>query len=105
MHTFQVNSHINENGILSVKLPKEWAEKDVNVLLVLEFLNQLKESTPKENSLASTIDLPSQITTNNSQQENELTDAEIEQACGILTAPHSVTLAQMDEAIKDLAKM
>jgi hypothetical protein len=69
MHTFQVNLHINENGVLSVKLPKEWAEKDVNVVLVLEFLNQLKESAPKE--------------------EHELTDAEIEQACGILTAPHS----------------
>jgi len=26
--------NINENGILSVKLPKEWAEKDVNVVLV-----------------------------------------------------------------------
>ena len=36
MQTFQVNSHINENGILSVKLPKEWAEKDVNVVLDLE---------------------------------------------------------------------
>ncbi|MDP3009585.1 MAG: DUF2281 domain-containing protein [Methylococcales bacterium] len=32
--------------------------------------------------------------------ENELTDADIEQACGILSAPHGVTLAQMDEAIK-----
>lgn len=31
MQTFQINSHINENGILSVKLPKELAEKDVNV--------------------------------------------------------------------------
>ena len=80
MHTFQVNSHINENGVLSIKLPKEWAKKDVNVVLVLEFLNQLKESAPKE--------------------EHELTDTEIEQACGILTAPHNVTLAQMDEAIK-----
>jgi hypothetical protein len=39
MQTFQANWHINENGILSVKLPKEWAEKDVNVVLVLEFLN------------------------------------------------------------------
>jgi hypothetical protein len=41
MQTFQISSHINENGILSVKLPKEWAEKDVNVVLVLKFLNQL----------------------------------------------------------------
>jgi len=30
MHTFKTLSHINENGILSVKLPKEWAEKDVS---------------------------------------------------------------------------
>ncbi len=30
----------------------------------------------------------------------ELTDADIEQACGILTAPHGVTLEQMDAAIK-----
>ena len=33
MHAFQINSQINENGILSVKLPKEWAEKDANVVL------------------------------------------------------------------------
>jgi hypothetical protein len=32
--------NINENGILPVKFPKEWAEKDVNVVLVLGFLNQ-----------------------------------------------------------------
>ncbi|MFZ2170498.1 MAG: hypothetical protein WAW61_12780 [Methylococcaceae bacterium] len=57
MHTFQINSHINENGILSVKLPKEWAEKDVNVVLVLKFLNQLQESKPKKESLAAAFDL------------------------------------------------
>ena len=56
MHTFQINSHINENGILSVKLPKEWAEKDVNVVLVLEFLNQLQESNPKKESLAAAFE-------------------------------------------------
>ena len=33
MHTFQIYSQINEDGILSVKLLKEWAEKDVNVVL------------------------------------------------------------------------
>jgi hypothetical protein len=27
MRTFKTHSHINENDILSVKLPKEWAEK------------------------------------------------------------------------------
>ena len=57
MHTFQVNSHINENGILSVKLPKKWAEKDVNVVLVLEFLNQLQEANPKKESLDAAFDL------------------------------------------------
>lgn len=30
MHTFQLNFHNNENSILSVKLPKKWAEKDVS---------------------------------------------------------------------------
>jgi hypothetical protein len=33
-------------------------------------------------------------------QPTKLTDAEIEQACGILTAPHGVSLEQMDEVIK-----
>ena len=47
MQMFQVNSHINENGVLSVNLPKKWTEKDVNVVLILEFLNKLKESKPK----------------------------------------------------------
>jgi hypothetical protein len=30
MHTFQLDSHIRESSILSVKLSKEWAEKDVS---------------------------------------------------------------------------
>ena len=34
------------------------------------------------------------------QNKNELTDEEIEQVCGILQAPHGITLEQMDEAIK-----
>jgi len=34
------------------------------------------------------------------QQNNQLTDEEIEQACGILQAPHGITLEQMDEAIR-----
>jgi hypothetical protein len=61
MHTFQINSHINKNGILSVKLPKEWAEKNVNVLLVLESLNQLKESTQEKESLSIAFDLLTQM--------------------------------------------
>ncbi|ALG69230.1 hypothetical protein [Beggiatoa leptomitoformis] len=47
MHTFQVNSQINENGLLSIKLPQEWANQQVNVLLVLEILqNSLKQPEP-----------------------------------------------------------
>jgi len=61
MHTFQLNSHVNENGILAVKLPKEWAEQDVNVLLVLEFLNQLEEPQPAKQSLAAAFDLLTQM--------------------------------------------
>ena len=61
MHTFQISSHINENGVLSVKLPKEWAEKDVNVLLVLESLNQLQESVQPKESLATAFDLLTQM--------------------------------------------
>ncbi|MGR8940624.1 MAG: hypothetical protein ACU83P_03440 [Gammaproteobacteria bacterium] len=57
MHTFKTHFHVNENGILSVKLPKEWAEKDVNVLVVLEFLNQLKEPAPEKQGLAAAFDL------------------------------------------------
>jgi hypothetical protein len=58
---FSSNSHINENGVLSVKLPKEWAEQDVNVVLVLEFLIQLKESRQKKESLAAAFDLLAQM--------------------------------------------
>ncbi|MDD5268935.1 MAG: hypothetical protein PHO08_17710 [Methylococcales bacterium] len=42
---------------MSVKLPKEWAEKDVNVVLVLEFLNELQESKPQKESLSAAFDL------------------------------------------------
>lgn len=53
MHTFQMNSHISENGILSVTLPKEWAKQQVNVLLVLEPLTQpvLIESQQRKKNL------------------------------------------------------
>lgn len=40
-------------------------------------------------------------TNTESLQLTELTDAEIEKACGILTAPRDVSLEQMDEAIKN----
>lgn len=53
MHTFQINSQINENGLLSIKLPQEWANKQVNVLLVLEALqSSLKHVEPTNLALA-----------------------------------------------------
>ena len=76
MHTFQLNSHVNENGILSVKLPKEWAEQDVNVLLVLEFLNTLKETVPEKTSLAAAFDLLTQLPDDfMSQRQDDLPQA------------------------------
>jgi virulence-associated protein VagC len=71
MHTFKTHYHINENGILSVKLPKEWAEKDVNVLLVLEFLNQLKEPAPEKQSLAAAFDLLAEMPENFMDQRQD----------------------------------
>ena len=61
MQTIQVSSHINEHGVLSVNLPKEWAEKDVNVVLVLEFLNKLKDAKPKKENLAAAFNLLAQM--------------------------------------------
>jgi virulence-associated protein VagC len=45
----------------SVNLPKEWAEKDVNVVLVLEFLNKLNETKPIKERLAGAFDLLTQL--------------------------------------------
>ena len=61
MQTIQVSSHINEHGVLSVNLPKEWAEKDVNVVLVLELLNKLKDAKPKTENLAAAFNLLAQM--------------------------------------------
>ncbi len=36
MHTLQLESHIDTQGFLRLKLPGEWANQDVNVVLVLE---------------------------------------------------------------------
>ncbi len=44
MHTFQMNSQINENGILTVALPKEWAKQVVNIVLIVEPLAQEKST-------------------------------------------------------------
>lgn len=60
MHTFQISSHVNENSILSVKLPKEWAEKNVNAVLVLESLDVPQTAHPPGN-LAAAFDLLAQM--------------------------------------------
>jgi len=36
MHTLQLESHIDTQGFLRLKLPREWANQDVNVVVVLE---------------------------------------------------------------------
>lgn len=41
MHTFQMSFHVSKNGVLSITLPNEWADKEVNILLVLESLQQV----------------------------------------------------------------
>lgn len=62
MHTFQINSHVNENSILSVKLPNEWAEKEVNVVLVLETSHPSSQKIrPQQESLAAAFDLLAQM--------------------------------------------
>ncbi len=57
MQAIQINSYINAEAVLSVHLPKEWANKDVNVVLVLELLNQLKEMETKKENLTAAFDL------------------------------------------------
>jgi len=35
MHSIHLTSHINKNGLLTVQLPQEWAEQEVDVVLKL----------------------------------------------------------------------
>ena len=58
MHTFQVSSHVSESGVLSITLPSEWADKEVNALLVLESLQQV---IPTQTNLAVAFDLLAQM--------------------------------------------
>ncbi|WP_353570726.1 hypothetical protein [Candidatus Albibeggiatoa sp. nov. BB20] len=41
MHSVQLETHIDKQGLLKLQLPNEWANQDVNVILVLE-----KKTTP-----------------------------------------------------------
>jgi len=72
-------NHLNEITTHSQRLPENLQKEVLDFICFLEERYSFKSVT---------------------QYKHELTDEEIEQACGILQAPHSITLEQMDEAIK-----
>jgi hypothetical protein len=72
-------NHLNEIKTHSQRLPENLQKE---VLDFIYFLEERYSFKPKI------------------QDNNELTDEEIERACGILQAPHAITLEQMEEAIK-----
>jgi hypothetical protein len=74
-----VMNHVNEIISHSQKLPENLQKEVLDFIYFLE-----TRYSSKLNIL----------------ERNELTDKEVEKACGILQAPHGVTLAQMEEAIK-----
>ncbi len=73
-------NHLNEITTHSQKLPENLQKEVLDFICFLENRYSFKPTTQQHN--------------------NSLTDEEIEQACGILQAPHGITLEQMDEAIK-----
>ena len=73
-------NHLNEITTHSQKLPENLQKEVLDFICFLEARYSFKPKT---------------------QNRNQLTDNEIEQACGILQAPHGITLEQMDEAIKE----
>jgi hypothetical protein len=72
-------NHLNEIATHSQRLPENLQKEVLDFICFLEERYSFKPIT---------------------QHKHELTDEEIEQACGILQAPHSITLEQMDAAIK-----
>ena len=72
-------NHLNEITTHSKKLPENLQKEVLDFICFLEARYSFKPET---------------------QYKHELSDEEIEQACGILQAPHGITLEQMDEAIK-----
>jgi hypothetical protein len=72
-------SHLNEITTHSQRLPEDLQKEVLDFICFLEERYSFKSVT---------------------QIKHEITDEEIEQACGILQAPHGITLQQMDEAIK-----
>ncbi len=72
-------NHIHEINTQCQRLPEDLQKEVLDFIFFLESRYESNRST---------------------QAGNVLTDAELEQACGILKAPHGVSLAQMEEAIK-----
>jgi predicted nucleic-acid-binding protein len=72
-------NHLNEISTHSERLPEHLQKEVLDFIYFLEARYSFKSII---------------------QPKQELTDEEIEQTCGILQAPHSITLEQMDEAIK-----
>lgn len=73
-------NHLNEITTHSQKLPEHLQKEVLDFICFLENRYSFKPITQSHN--------------------NQLTDEEIEQACGILQAPHTITLEQMEQAIK-----
>ncbi|MEI6069586.1 MAG: DUF2281 domain-containing protein [Methylococcaceae bacterium] len=73
-------NHLNEITAHSQRLPESLQKEVLDFVCFLEARYSFKPKT---------------------QNRNELTDKEIDQACGILQAPHGITLEQMDAAIKN----
>lgn len=56
MHSIHLTSHTNKNGLLTVQLPQEWAEQEVDVVLKLE------KPAEQGESLAQAFDLLANMT-------------------------------------------
>jgi hypothetical protein len=72
-------NHIHEINTQCQRLPEDLQKEVLDFIFFLESRYTLKRS---------------------GQTGPVLTDAELEQACGILKAPHGVSLEQMEDAIK-----
>ncbi len=72
-------NHLNEITTHSQRLPENLQKEVLDFICFLEERYSFKSIT---------------------QHKHQVTDEEIEQACGILQAPYGISLEQMDEAIK-----
>ena len=79
MNLTPVMNHIHEINTQCQRLPEDLQKEVLDFIYFLETRYALNTST----------------------SDRVLTDAELEQACGILKAPVGVSLAEMDAAIKN----